>query len=146
METLILSPLSPTVLIALGVLFIALEALVMSFVVIWFGVGLIVVGISSYFIHYTDGMWQLALSGIVAMLLLFILRSTLMKKFCDAKDRPPKDDFLNEAGEGVIKDGKVYYKSIFWTIDSDETFQENDKVTVLKAYKGRATVKRLKER
>ena len=67
MESLILNPIDPFLLIGLGFLLIASEMLVTAFIMLWFGLGIIIVGIISYFYAYTDGIWQLASASIIAL-------------------------------------------------------------------------------
>ena len=146
MESLILNPLDPFLLIGLGFLLIASEMLVTAFVMLWFGLGIIIVGIISYFYSYTDGIWQLASASIIALLLLIVLRNKFVRKFLSPVDKLPEENFLNEEGQGVIKDGKVYYKSIFWTPDNlanISDFEEGEVVDVLEALKGKVKIRKI---
>ena len=53
METLtMLSVIDPYTLLAIGVTLVALEAFIASFIIIWFGVGFLVVAIISFFFRY----------------------------------------------------------------------------------------------
>lgn len=58
--------------------------------------------------------------------------------------REPKENFFNESGEGVIKEGKVYFKGTYWKIASHEEFQENEKVQVIKVEGSTAIIKKLR--
>ena len=146
MESLILNPIDPFLLIGLGFLLIASEMLVTAFIMLWFGFGIIIVGIISYFYAYTDGIWQLASASIIALLLLIVLRNKFVREFLNPVDKLPEENFLNEEGQGVIKDGKVYYKSIFWTPDNlgnINDFEEGEVVDVLEALKGKAKIRKI---
>lgn len=39
-----------------------------------------------------------------------------MEKFLKSKDQEINDTFLNEKGEGVIKNRKVEYKATYWIL------------------------------
>ena len=146
MESLILNPIDPFLLIGLGFLLIASEMLVTAFIMLWFGLGIIIVGIISYFYAYTDGIWQLASASIIALLLLIFLRNKFVREFLSPVDKLPEENFLNEEGQGVIKDVKVYYKSIFWTPDNlaiISDFEEGEVVDVLEALKGKAKIRKI---
>lgn len=144
MDSQILSVFSPMVLIGLGVILIALEAFIYSFFVVWFGIGLIIVGVVSNFYNFSDGMWQLSLTTLIALLLLFTLRAKISEKFLKEQDQAPKEDFLNQSGRGVIKNNKVYFKATYWDIKSDDKFEDGEEVEVVEASKGVALVKKVK--
>lgn len=143
MENLTLSLISTTYLFAFGLLLIALEMISFTFVLFWFGVGFMVVALLTYFNLFDDGLWQIGVASIIAILLLFTLRAKAMKLFLATKGHKHKDNFLDEVGEGVIKDNKVYYKATFWDIDSSEKFLEGEKVKVLSAHKNKAKIEKL---
>ena len=143
METPILELFSPMVLMAIGIALIAIEALLFSFFIFWFGVAAIIVGIASYFVPYTDGLWQLATVAILAMILLLTLRSKALKTFMKAKDKEHNDDFFNESGEGEIRDQKVYFKGTYWKINSKDVFENGEKVKVVSVSGATATVKKI---
>lgn len=141
-ETLILNSIAPAILIGAGIALIALEAVVLSFVVIWFGLGSIIIGAISYVIVFNDGIWQLASIAFIAMILLLVLRTKAIKRFLKPKDEEYKDNTYNEKGIGVIKEGKVYYKATYWDVDPRlmEKLEENQKVEVLSVKGSIATI------
>ncbi|MDQ7068296.1 MAG: nodulation efficiency protein D [Sulfurimonas sp.] len=145
MENQILSLISPTILVAIGIGLIALEMISFSFILFWFGLASIIVGGLSLFPIYSDGLWQLASIAIIAMGLLFVLRAKFTKIFLKSKDKEHNDNFLNEKGIGIIKNGKVYYKATYWDIDleNNEVFVDEEKVTVLGTGKGIAHIQKL---
>lgn len=141
MQTLILNTISPTILIAIGILLIAAEAATFTFILFWFGIASIIVGIISYIVSFSDGAWQIASIGIIAILLLFFLRTKALYLFLKAKDGEIKDDFLNTKGFGIVKNGKVYYKATFWNCDDIDNFKDGEKVEVLEAKKNMVKIK-----
>lgn len=141
----VISIISPTILIAIGLFLIAIEAMSFSFISFWFGLASILIGIATNFIDFNDGLWQIASICILALVLLFSLRTKLMEKFLKSKDQEINDTFLNEKGEGVIKNGKVEYKATYWDIDSKDTdFKEGEKVVVLSALRNKAKIEKYK--
>lgn len=134
---------SPIWLIGIGIRLIGLESIIMSFFVIWFGFGLILVGLSSYIIVYPNIYIQFISVLLVSSLLLFLLKNKFVKKFI----KEPEEDknFLDEEGEGIIKEGKLYYKGSFFNIKStdDSSYKENETVNVLKIKLNDAYVKKI---
>lgn len=141
-----LSLISPAILIAIGLGLIALEALSFSFILFWFGLSFMIVGILSYFSLFPDGLWQLSSIAIVAIALLFALRTKAIKIFMKSKEKENNDNFLNEKGIGIIKNAKVYYKATYWDIDlaHEDTFEEDEKVVVTGTKHGIADISKVK--
>lgn len=83
MEITIIEAISPIILMAVGLVLIVFEAFVMSFVLIWFGVGFFMVGILSHHFAFNDAIWQLAAVSMVSMLLLFLLRTKFVRYFME---------------------------------------------------------------
>lgn len=137
-----LNAISPTILIAIGILLIAAEAATFTFVLFWFGIASIIVGIISYIVSFSDGAWQIAFIGIIAIALLFFLRTKTLDTFLKSKDGEIKDDFLNTKGVGTVKNGKIYYKATFWDCDDIDSFKDGEKVEVLEAKKNMVKIKR----
>ena len=67
----VISIISPTILIAIGLFLIAIEAMSFSFISFWFGLASILIGIATNFIDFNDGLWQIASIYILALVLLF---------------------------------------------------------------------------
>ena len=140
----ILDVIDPFILLAIGIALIAFEALIASFILIWFGVGFVVIAIVSSVYMFSDGIWQIAAASIISLLLLFLLRKKVLEKFLNSR-KDISDDFLNEKGIGEIKNSKVFYKATYWDIDSkidEKEFVEGEKVVVLKTHKNQATIEK----
>jgi len=142
-----ISLISPLILIAIGITLIALETLTFTFVMAWFGISFIIVGVLSFMPIFPDGLWQLSVISILSILLLITLRSKILKIFLKPKENENNDDFFNEQGIGVIKSNKVYYKATYWDIDLSDnlTYEENEKVNVIEIKKGTAYIKKMKK-
>ena len=145
MQTLIiLSMIDPYILLAIGIALIAFEAIIASFILIWFGVGFVITAAISYIYPFTDGIWQIAIASIISLVFLFLLRKKALEKFLNSK-RNISDDFFNEKGIGEIRNSKVLYKATYWDIDSsldEKEFVEGEKVVVLKTHKNSATIQK----
>lgn len=140
----ILSMIDPYILLAIGIALIAFEAIIASFILIWFGVGFVITSAISYIYPFTDGIWQLATASIISLVFLFLLRKKVLEKFLNSK-RDISDDFLNEKGIGEIRNSKVLYKATYWDIDStidEKEFVDGEKVVVLKTHKNSATIEK----
>ena len=140
----ILDVIDPFILLAIGIALIAFEAVIASFILIWFGVGFVVVAIISSLYMFSDGIWQIAAASIISLLLLFLLRKKVLEKFLNSR-KDISDDFLNEKGIGEIRNSKVFYKATYWDIDSnidEKEFVEGEKVVVLKTHKNTAIIEK----
>src|SRR5574344_69460 len=121
-------------LFAIGLILIALEVFIYSFVVIWFGLGFFIVGFFSLFFSFNELNYQLITICIISILLLFLFRNSLKNRFFRAS-KNILDNFLNSSGIVEFKQGKIFYKGTFWEIDPnfDSTkLVENQKIKVLK--------------
>ena len=140
----ILSVIDPYILLAIGVALIAFEAIIASFILIWFGVGFVITAAISYIYVFSDGIWQIAVASIISLILLLLLRKKVLESFLESK-RNISDNFFDEKGIGEIKNSKVFYKATYWDIDSkldEKEFNEGEKVVVLKTHKNSATIEK----
>ncbi len=123
---------NPEILLGIGVALIALEIFMFSFYLMWLGLGFLIVGVISYFYPFESGFVQLALSSVLGVVMLFLFKEKFQKYIF--KNTPKsKDEFLEEAGVGVVKEGKVFYKGTFWEVDGDSSLpNEGKKVNIKK--------------
>ena len=140
----ILSVIDPYILLAIGVALIALEAIIVSFVIVWFGIGFVLTALLSYFLAFNDGIWQIATASIISLILLLMLRKKTLESFLKSK-KDISDNFFDEKGIGEIRNSKVFYKATYWDIDSkldEKKFVDGEKVVVLKTHKNKATIEK----
>ncbi len=124
-------PLSTSILMGIGVVLIGLEMLVGTFYILWFGVGFFIVGAIQYFFPFSNGLYQISLALTISLILLLLLKN-FIKKILKTPEKEIKDDFLNEAGEGVIKEGMLFYKGTLWEYEPKDLHVKNgDRVKVL---------------
>lgn len=124
--------------LSVGILLIVAEMLVMGFFLIFFGIGFVVVGLLD-FAFEIDILWQILLAFVISFVLLFALRKPIKRAF--HKDNGIKDEFLDDEGEGEIKEGMVYFKGTLWKADISE-LGEGDKVEVLGIKNGEILIKK----
>lgn len=140
----ILNVIDPYILLAIGVALIAFEAIITSFILIWFGIGFIITAIISYLYIFPNGIWQIAIASLSSLFLLYLLRKKTLESFLESK-RNISDNFFNEKGVGEIRNSKVFYKATYWDIDSkldEKEFLEGEKVIVLKTHKNKASIEK----
>lgn len=134
----------PYVLLGIGVVLIGLEAVITSFILIWFGLGFLITALISVLYVFPNGVWQLAVVGIISLLFIMMLRKKILKKFL-ASSENISDNFFDEKGFGEIKNQKVFYKGTYWEIDSSldaKDFKEGEKVLVKKTFKNFAVIEK----
>jgi membrane protein implicated in regulation of membrane protease activity len=123
---------NPEILLGIGIALIALEIFMFSFYLMWLGFGFLLIGIISYFYHFDSGLIQVALSSILGVALLMLFKDKF-KKYIFKNTPKSKDEFLDEAGQGVVKEGKVFYKGTFWEVEGDSPLpKEGEKINIKK--------------
>ena len=103
----ILSTIDPYILLGIGVALIAFEAIIASFILIWFGIGFIITALISSVYAFSDGIWQIAVASIISLILLLLLRKKVLESFLESK-KNISDNFFDEKGVGQIKNSKVF--------------------------------------
>jgi len=142
--TMLLDLINPYILLGIGVVLIGLEALIASFILIWFGLGFIITALISMGYEFSDGIWQLACVAIISIILIFALRKKALERFMKPEEEIT-DNFLREGGIGKIKNNKVFFKGTYWEIDSDideKQFEEGEKIEVIETYRNSAKIRK----
>lgn len=132
----------PYYLVGVGILFIAIEAFLVSFVTFWFGLSMLVVGGLSIMGIITTGEIQVGVISVLTVLTVILFRKKMLKLLGKSK-KEHNDDFLNEPGYGTIQEGKVYFKATLWNIASNETFEEGERVQVTEIKGNDAVIKKV---
>lgn len=143
-QIMFLEIINPYILLGIGVVLIGLEAIVTSFILIWFGLGFILTAFISMFYDFSDGLWQLGVVAIISLMFIVLLRKKFLEKFLSSKE-DITDNFLEEGGYGEIKNEKVFFKGTYWEIDAaqdESSFKEGEKVIVKKTFKNSATIEK----
>lgn len=143
-QTMLLDVINPYILLGIGVVLIGFEAIITSFILIWFGLGFIITALISVLYDFSDGMWQLGIVAIISLVFIILLRKKALEKFLSS-EKNISDNFLEEGGIGEIKNSKVFYKGTYWEIDpeSDEfDYEEGQKVVIVKTRKNNAIIQK----
>ena len=119
---------SPLIFIIIGVILVIIELLVLDFTFVFFGAGFLIVGLFSFALPLS---WevQILASFVLSFALLLALKKPLKSKFFKPTEEI-KDNFLDESGEGYVKEGMVYFKGTLWQSDEVKSMAEGTKVRV----------------
>ena len=118
---------SPYIMIAIGALLCALEFMLFSFYLLFFGLAFIIIGAVNFGIAFE---WPYQILGVAALaiVLLALLKAPLKSKFMSRKESF-NEEFLDEVGVGEIRENMVYFKGTLWKYDGN--LANGEKVTVL---------------
>ncbi len=117
-------------LLAFGILLIGLEVLTFSFVLFFIGLGFVAVSIISFFYNFNDGAVQIAAAFILALVLAFALRKTLINKISKTNNKP--EERAHVSGVGFAEDGMIKFDGTYWKTLSDlSAYKNGDKVKVI---------------
>lgn len=117
-------------LLAAGIIMIGLEALVVSFFLLWLGVGFVIVAALSYFGLFDSGIAQIAVSVSIGLLLVFVLRKWSMNMILKSEDS--REQKPHKGGTGVIDKGMIRLDGTFWQTDDDlSAHKDGDRVEVV---------------
>lgn len=125
-----MEPIDPAYLIAAGIFLIGFEIVLYSFFIVWIGIGLIVVGLSSYLFAFGDGYVQLSIAFSIGLILAFILRKRAME-FVD-RSEDSSEEHVHQSGVGIVDDGRIRMDGTFWQTDDDLSgYKDGDRVEVI---------------
>lgn len=113
-------------LLGIGFVLAIIELLIGSFYVIFFALAFLLVGILSLFLSL-NLVWQIILIVLIALVSFVIFRKFFKKS---KKEENLKDNFLDESGEGVIRNGMIYYKGTLWQSNEIKDLKDGDRVRV----------------
>jgi membrane protein implicated in regulation of membrane protease activity len=117
-------------LLALGIILIGIEALLFSFVLLWIGIGFIVVAILSYGDMFDSGYVQIAVAVSIGLLLVLVLRKWSMNLINKSED--DTEEKIHKSGIGIIDGGMIKMNGTYWQSDEDLSgFNDGDRVEVV---------------
>ena len=117
-------------LLAIGILLIGLEALTFSFILFFFGLGFLVVSFISYFYVFENGIAQIALAFIIALVLAFSLRNYLLKKI--SKPKTEMEERTHICGIGIVNGEAIKFEGTFWkTLDDISSYKDGEQVEII---------------
>ncbi|TLD82059.1 hypothetical protein LS68_003420 [Helicobacter sp. MIT 05-5293] len=121
------------ILLSIGVVLVVAEMFSGSFFLLFVGFGFVLTGILEWLIGFENlGMnpifIQTALICLISILSLIFIKPSIKRLL--QKSEEYKEDFLDEQGEGEIKQGMVYFKGTLWSFEGDRHYDEGQKVRV----------------
>ena len=117
-------------LLAFGIVLIGLEALIVSFFLVWIGIGFIVVAAMTYFGLFESGTAQIAVAVSIGLVLLLALRKWSMNLVNKTQDNT--EEKIHKSGVGVIDGGMIKMDGTYWQSDDDlSQYKDGDRVEVL---------------
>lgn len=99
---------------SLALVFFMIELAFLDFSCFIIALALGVSAIFSLFVELSIAFWAV-ISALLAVIFFFTIRAPLRRFFTTKKS---KDDFLDESGEGVVKEGMIYFKGTMWRADT----------------------------
>ena len=123
--------------IVLGFLLLVVEMLAPGAIIMWFGVGALVVGGLLYFVPDLPWEWQVFIFAILSLLSLFVWKKLLK----DSKDDDTESGTLNQRGKALVgrkvplKEaivngiGRVQIDDTFWRVEGED-LKEGELVVV----------------
>ncbi len=126
-------------LLALGIILIGLEALIFSFVLLWIGIGFIVVSVLSYAGLFDSGYVQIAVAVSIGLVLVLALRKWSMNLINKSAD--DTEEKIHRSGIGIIEGGIIKMDGTYWQSDDDLSgFKDGDKVEVVDIMNNKAKI------
>jgi len=117
-------------LLALGIVLIGLEALLFSFVLLWIGIGFIVVALMSYLMLFESGYVQIAVAVSIGLVLVLALRKWSMNLVNKTED--DTEEKVHKGGVGIIDGGMIKMNGTYWQSDDDLSgYKEGERVEVI---------------
>ena len=101
---------------SLALVFFIIELAFLDFSCFLIALALGISAICSLFIELSITIWAV-ISALLAVIFFFTIRAPLKRFFMSKKS---KDDFLDESGQGVVKDGMIYFKGTMWRADTSD--------------------------
>ena len=133
---------SPLILFAIGILFLVVEVLTMTFALLWIGIGFLFVSLGNYFYPIDNVYVQVAVAMGIGFALMLLLRKKVQDWFTGK--RTLQDEFLQmESGVGTVVEGAIKFKGTLWQAEfkDSQSFEliTGDKVMVV-AFNGNKVV------
>ena len=115
-------------LLGFGFLLIGIEVMLLSFYLLWIGLGFITVALLSLAFEFNNGLIQISVSLIISIILLVAFKKPLQQTM---KEKPNSEKAIHQSGMGIISNGAIKMDGTFWSTDDDlSDLQEGDSVAV----------------
>lgn|GEM_PF-3378655 len=124
-------PILSEILIGVGIFLITMEIFMPNFVIIWFGISSIVIGLVGFLFTFENGLHQIALISIIGLALLLFFREKI-KTHLNSKKSKVNDDFLKEEGFGIVSDNNmIAFRGTLWHHNLNQELKKETKVKIL---------------
>ncbi|MDA3807709.1 MAG: hypothetical protein PF440_07335 [Thiomicrorhabdus sp.] len=112
------------IMLTLGVLLLAAELLSATFVMLFFGIAFILVGLIGFFVNWPSGEVQLLIAMVLGGILTYALRGFFIQSM-PKKDLPLETMQVGDTGMIVENDGhlRVDYKGTTWGLKKAADFE-----------------------
>ena len=122
---------------SLALVFFIIELVFLDFSCFLIALALGISAICSLFIELSITIWAV-ISALLAVIFFFTIRAPLKRFFMSKKS---KDDFLDESGQGVVKEGMIYFKGTLWRADTS-SLSEGQSVKVKGIQSGKIIIEK----
>ncbi|UQB42745.1 hypothetical protein JX580_02275 [Thiomicrospira microaerophila] len=113
------------ILIAAGLVLIGIEIIFGLFILFWFGIGLVTVGLLGFFVDFEHGEYQLIFAFAIGMVLLFALRK---KVIAPHNAQPDQLDTYQTGDIGLLSQHNqqwmVFYHGTHWIVANPKSGYE----------------------
>jgi membrane protein implicated in regulation of membrane protease activity len=121
------------IMLSIGFALLAVELITATFIVMFFGLAFILVGVIGFFVDWSSGEFQLLIAMLLGGVLTFALRG-LVTKGLSKEDLPLETMQTGDTGQIEVHDGhlRVNYKGTTWAFKnmSDDEVRDGDEVIV----------------
>lgn len=122
---------------SLALVFFIIELVFLDFSCFLIALALGISAICSLFIELSITIWAV-ISALLAVIFFFTIRAPLKRFFMSKKS---KDDFLDESGQGVVKEDMIYFKGTLWRADTS-SLSEGQSVKVKGIQNGKIIIEK----
>ena len=122
---------------SLALVFFIIELVFLDFSCFIIALALGISAICSLFIELSITIWAV-ISALLAVIFFFTIRAPLKRFFISKKS---KDNFLDESGQGVVKEGMIYFKGTMWRADTS-SLSEGQSVKVKGIQNGKIIIEK----
>ena len=123
------------ILFVIGLVLIVAEMFSGSFFLLFIGVGFVLTGVLEWLVGFENLLINPLLAQAILISVIsvfsFIFVKPALKRSLFQNSQSYKENFLDEQGEGEIKEGMVYFKGTLWAYEeSKKHYNEGEKVRV----------------
>jgi len=142
----IISVIPEWVMLTIGVALLGFELLIGTFVILFFGMAFVVIGVVGFFVAWPSGELQVLVTMLLGGLLVFLLRPIMIKGL-QKDDLPLETMQTGDVGQIVNHGGelRLMYKGTTWAfkIENQATVSAGEEVLVEKLHNNVALIQKM---